>query len=69
MSDMNELMVEILSGLGVLASGFFYTKFQTTQNHKEIDQLKRQMQDNEKTDSARDSRSKKSKWWNYDSFG
>ena len=54
MTDMNELMVEILSGLGVLASGFFYTKFQTTQNHKEIDQLKRQMQDNEKTDSARD---------------
>ncbi len=51
---MNELMIEILSGLGVLASGFFYTKFQTTQNHKEIDQLKRQMQDNEKTDAARD---------------
>jgi archaellum component FlaF (FlaF/FlaG flagellin family) len=50
---MNELMIEILSGLGVLASGFF-TKFQTTQNHKEIDTLKRQMQNNEKTDAARD---------------
>ena len=29
---MNELMIEIISGVGVLASGFFYTKFQTAQN-------------------------------------
>jgi len=53
---MNEMMIEIISGLGVLASGFFYTKFQTTQNHKEIDHLKRQMSDNEKTDAARDTK-------------
>ena len=37
---MNELMIEIISGIGVLASGFFYTKFQTAQNHKEIQVLK-----------------------------
>lgn len=53
---MDEVMIEIISGLGVLASGFFYTKFQTTQNHKEINQLKSQMQENEKTDSARDTK-------------
>jgi hypothetical protein len=53
---MNEMMIEIISGLGVLASGFFYTKFQTAQNHKEINTLKRQMTDNEKTDAARDTK-------------
>lgn len=50
------MMIEIISGLGVLASGFFYTKFQTAQNHKEINTLKRQMSDNEKTDAARDTK-------------
>lgn len=50
------MMIEIISGLGVLASGFFYTKFQTAQNHKEINTLKRQMTDNEKTDAARDTK-------------
>jgi len=53
---MNEMMIEIISGLGVLASGFFYTKFQTAQNHKEINTLKRQMSDNEKTDAVRDTK-------------
>lgn len=50
------MMIEIISGLGVLASGFFYTKFQTAQNHKEINTLKRQMSDNEKTDAVRDTK-------------
>jgi len=36
---MDELLLEILGGTGVLASGFFYTKFQTAQNHKEIQVL------------------------------
>ena len=53
---MNELMIEILSGLGVLASGFFYTKFQTTQNHKEIDILKAKLHENEKLDAVRDTK-------------
>ena len=56
MTDMNELMIEILSGLGVLASGFFYTKFQTTQNHKEIDTLKTKLHENEKLDAVRDTK-------------
>ena len=53
---MNEMMIEILSGLGVLASGFFYTKFQTTQNHKEIDTLKTKLHENEKLDAVRDTK-------------
>jgi|TARA_R110000787_G_C13391712_1_gene442708 hypothetical protein len=53
---MNELMIEIISGVGVLASGFFYTKFQTAQNHKEIQVLKKEMQNNEKTDAIRDTK-------------
>jgi|TARA_R110000803_G_C11871929_1_gene308541 hypothetical protein len=53
---MNELMIEIISGIGVLASGFFYTKFQTAQNHKEIQVLKKEMQSNEKTDAIRDTK-------------
>tara|TARA_R110000744_G_C19117395_1_gene535526 strand:- start:163 stop:417 length:255 start_codon:yes stop_codon:yes gene_type:complete len=53
---MNELMIEIISGIGVLASGFFYTKFQTAQNHKEIQVLKKEMQNNEKTDAIRDTK-------------
>mgnify|MGYP003673911842 FL=1 len=53
---MNELMIEIISGVGVLASGFFYTKFQTAQNHKEIQVLKKEMQSNEKTDAIRDTK-------------
>ena len=53
---MNELMIEIISGIGVLASGFFYTKFQTAQNHKEIQVLKKEIQNNEKTDAIRDTK-------------
>tara|TARA_R110000772_G_scaffold2564_1_gene9280 strand:- start:354 stop:608 length:255 start_codon:yes stop_codon:yes gene_type:complete len=53
---MNEMMIEIISGLGVLASGFFYTKFQTTQNHKEIDTLKTKLHENEKLDAVRDTK-------------
>ena len=49
-------MIEIISGLGVLASGFFYTKFQTTQNHKEIDILKTKLHENEKLDAVRDTK-------------
>ena len=49
-------MIEIISGLGVLASGFFYTKFQTTQNHKEIDTLKTKLHENEKLDAIRDTK-------------
>ena len=50
------MMIEIISGLGVLASGFFYTKFQTTQNHKEIDTLKTKLHENEKLDAIRDTK-------------
>lgn len=53
---MDEVMIEIISGLGVLASGFFYTKFQTTQNHKEIDSLKLKFHENEKNDAIRDTK-------------
>ncbi len=53
---MDEMMIEILSGLGVLASGFFYTKFQTAQNHKEIDILKNKLHENEKLDAVRDTK-------------
>ena len=53
---MNELMIEIISGVGVLASGFFYTKFQTAQNHKEIDTLKTKLHENEKLDAIRDTK-------------
>jgi|TARA_R110002074_G_scaffold170087_5_gene332342 hypothetical protein len=53
---MDELLLEILGGTGVLASGFFYTKFQTAQNHKEIQVLKREMQENEKKDATRDTK-------------
>lgn len=53
---MNEMMIEIISGLAVLASGFFYTKFQTAQNHKEIDSLKLKFHENEKNDAIRDTK-------------
>tara|TARA_R110000796_G_scaffold12985_4_gene42487 strand:- start:10345 stop:10599 length:255 start_codon:yes stop_codon:yes gene_type:complete len=53
---MDEMLIELLGGLGVLTSTFFYTKFQTNQNHKEILDLKKKLHDNEKFDATRDTK-------------
>lgn len=53
---MNELIVEGLGGLGMVAVSVLYTKWQTSQNKDDILILKDKMQENEKNDAVRDTR-------------
>lgn len=53
---MDELLVEGLGGLGMVAVSVLYTKWQTSQNKDDILYLKDKMQENEKNDAIRDTR-------------
>ena len=53
---MDELLVEGLGGLGIVAVSVLYTKWQTSQNKDDILSLKDKMQENEKNDAIRDTR-------------
>lgn len=51
---MDDLTLELLGGASIVVSNLFYTKFQTGQNLKEIEELKTKLHQNEKMDSARE---------------
>ena len=53
---MDELLIEGLGGLGMVAVSVLYTKWQTSQNKDDILILKEKMQENEKNDAIRDTR-------------
>ena len=53
---MDELLIEGLGGLGMVAVSVLYTKWQTSQNKDDILILKEKMQENEKNDAVRDTR-------------
>ena len=53
---MDELLIEGLGGLGMVAISVLYTKWQTSQNKDDILILKEKMQENEKNDAVRDTR-------------
>lgn len=53
---MDELLIEGLGGLGMVAVSVLYTKWQTSQNKDDILFLKDKIQENEKNDAIRDTR-------------
>mgnify|MGYP003134657203 CR=1 FL=1 len=53
---MNDILLEALGGLGAVVTAFLYTKWQTNLNHKEIEEIKDKMEENEKMDAARDTK-------------
>lgn len=53
---MDELLIEGLGGLGMVAISVLYTRWQTSQNKDDILSLKDKMQENEKNDAIRDTR-------------
>ena len=53
---MDELLIEGLGGLSMVAVSVLYTKWQTSQNKDDILILKEKMQENEKNDAVRDTR-------------
>jgi len=53
---MNDILLEALGGLGAVVTAFLYTKWQTNLNHKEIEEIKEKMEENEKRDAARDTK-------------
>lgn len=53
---MDELLVEGLGGLGMVAISVLYTKWQTSQNKEDISALKTQITENEKMDAVRDTK-------------
>ena len=53
---MDELLIEGLGGLGMVAVSVLYTRWQTSQNKDDILILKEKMQENEKNDAIRDTR-------------
>jgi septal ring factor EnvC (AmiA/AmiB activator) len=53
---MNDILLEALGGLGAVVTAFLYTKWQTNLNHKEIEEIKDKMEENEKSDAARDTK-------------
>ena len=53
---MDELLIEGLGGLGMVAVSVLYTRWQTSQNKDDILILKEKMQENEKNDAVRDTR-------------
>lgn len=53
---MNDILLEALGGIGAVITAFLYTKWQTNLNHKEIEEIKDKMEENEKRDAARDTK-------------
>jgi len=53
---MNDILLVALGGLGAVVTAFLYTKWQTNLNHKEIEEIKDKMEENEKSDAARDTK-------------
>lgn len=53
---MNDILLEALGGVGAVITAFLYTKWQTNLNHKEIEEIKDKMDENEKQDAARDTK-------------
>lgn len=53
---MNDILLEALGGIGAVITAFLYTKWQTNLNHKEIEEIKDKMDENEKQDAARDTK-------------
>lgn len=48
---METYILELLGGAGIFVSTFFYVKFQTGQNAKEIEELKFKVRENETKDA------------------
>lgn len=53
---MEELIVEGLGGLGMVAISVLYTKWQTNQNKEDINKLSIKMTENEREDAIRDTK-------------
>ena len=53
---MQDVTVEVISGGVALIGAFFYTKYQTAQNLKEIEEIKSKLNENEKTDAIRETK-------------
>jgi len=53
---MEELIIEGIGGLGMMAISVMYTKWQTNQNKEDIQDLKKNLIENEKQDAIRDTK-------------
>ena len=53
---MEELIIEGVGGLGMMAISVMYTKWQTNQNKEDIQDLKKNLVENEKLDAIRDTK-------------
>jgi hypothetical protein len=53
---MEELIIEGIGGLGMMAISVMYTKWQTNQNKEDIQDLKKNLVENEKLDAIRDTK-------------
>ena len=53
---MQELIIEGIGGLGMMALSVMYTKWQTNQNKEDIQDLKKNLIENEKQDAIRDTK-------------
>ena len=53
---MEELIIEGIGGLGMMALSVMYTKWQTNQNKEDIQDLKKNIIENEKQDAIRDTK-------------
>jgi hypothetical protein len=53
---MEELIIEGVGGLGMMALSVMYTKWQTNQNKEDIQDLKKNLIENEKLDAIRDTK-------------
>lgn len=53
---MNDIALEVLGGAATFVTAFLYTKFQTNLNHKEIIQLKKEIDTIQRGDGARDTK-------------
>jgi hypothetical protein len=53
---MQELIIEGIGGLGMMAISVMYTKWQTNQNKEDIQDLKKNLIENEKLDAIRDTK-------------
>lgn len=53
---MEELIIEGIGGLGMMAISVMYTKWQTNQNKDDIQDLKKNFIENEKQDAIRDTK-------------
>jgi hypothetical protein len=53
---MQELIIEGIGGLGMMAISVMYTKWQTNQNKEDIQDLKKNLIENEKQDAIRDTK-------------